>query len=91
MSKEHNKFEFGSVFCLIAKVENIPLDVSYPNYMKKILNGLCLRVAVLAPGNGRQFQSYEIKSPPWNFLWFRILGIFSVGSIDRLGVFMFQT
>ena len=31
-------------------------------------------------------QSYEIKSPPWTILWFRILGI-----IARLGVFMFQT
>ena len=36
-------------------------------------------------------QSYEIKSPPWTILWFRILGIFSVDNIDRLGVFMFQT
>ena len=36
-------------------------------------------------------QSYEIKSPPWTILWFRILKIFSVGNIDRLGVFMFQT
>ena len=24
-------------------------------------------------------QSYEIKSPPWTILWFRILGIFSIG------------
>ena len=23
-------------------------------------------------------QSYEIKSPPWTILWFRILGIFSI-------------
>ena len=29
--------------------------------------------------------------PPWTILWFRILGIFSVENIDRLGVFMFQT
>ena len=36
-------------------------------------------------------QSYEIKSPPWAILWFRILGIFSVENIKRLGVFMFQT
>jgi hypothetical protein len=36
-------------------------------------------------------QSYEIKSPPWTILWFRILGIFSVENIARLGVFMFQT
>ena len=36
-------------------------------------------------------QSYEIKSPPWTILWFRILGIFSVENIDRLDVFMFQT
>ena len=36
-------------------------------------------------------QSYEIKSPPWTILWFRILGIFSVKNIARLGVFMFQT
>ena len=36
-------------------------------------------------------QSYEIKSPPWTILWFRILGIFSVENIDRLGVSMFQT
>ena len=35
-------------------------------------------------------QSYEIKSPSWTILWFRILGIFSE-NIDRLGVFMFQT
>ena len=39
-----------------------------------------------------EMQSYEIKSPPWTILWFRILGIFSVENIDRLGgVFMFQT
>ena len=37
------------------------------------------------------FQSYEIKSPPWTILWFRILGIFSIENIARLGVFMFQT
>ena len=36
-------------------------------------------------------QSYEIKSPPWTILGFRILGIFSVENIYRLGVFMFQT
>ena len=36
-------------------------------------------------------QSYEIKSPPWTILWFRILEIFSVENIARLGVFMFQT
>ena len=36
-------------------------------------------------------QSYEIKSPPWTILWFRILGIFSVENIKRLCVFMFQT
>ena len=36
-------------------------------------------------------QSYEIKSSPWTILWFRILGIFSVKNIARLGVFMFQT
>ena len=36
-------------------------------------------------------QSYEIKSPPWTILCFRILGIFSVENIARLGVFMFQT
>ena len=36
-------------------------------------------------------QSYEIKSPPWTIVWFRILGIFSFENIDRLGVFMFQT
>ena len=35
-------------------------------------------------------QSYEIKSPPWTILWFRILGIFSVEDIDRLGAMMFQ-
>ena len=28
-------------------------------------------------------QSYEIKSPPWTILWFRILGIFSVENIKR--------
>ena len=36
-------------------------------------------------------QSYEIKSPPWTILWFRILRIFPVENIDKLGVFMFQT
>ena len=36
-------------------------------------------------------QSFEIKSPPWTILWFRIVGIFSVKNIARLGVFMFQT
>ena len=36
-------------------------------------------------------QSYEIKSPPWTILWFRILGIFSAENIKRLCVFMFQT
>ena len=39
----------------------------------------------------RNMQSYEIKSPPWTILWFRILGIFSVENIERLCVFMFQT
>ena len=36
-------------------------------------------------------QSYEIKSPPRTILWFRILGIFSVENIARLGVFMLRT
>ena len=36
-------------------------------------------------------QSYEIKYPPWTILWFRVLGIFSVENIDRLGAMMFQT
>ena len=36
-------------------------------------------------------QSYEIKSPPWTIWLFRILGIFSIENIDRLGDFMFQT
>ena len=36
-------------------------------------------------------QSYEIKSPPYTILWFRILGVFSVENIKRLCVFMFQT
>ena len=36
-------------------------------------------------------QSYQIKSPPRTILWFRILGIFFVENIARLGVFMFQT
>ena len=36
-------------------------------------------------------QSYEIKSPPWTILWFRILEIFSVENIARLSVLMFQT
>ena len=35
-----------------------------------------------------KIQSYKIKSPP---LWFRILGIFTVENIGRLGVFIFQT
>ena len=38
-----------------------------------------------------QIQSYDIKSPPWTIWWFRILGIFFVENIDRLGDFMFQT
>ena len=44
-----------------------------------ILKVLCLK------------QSYEIKSPPWNILWFRIVKVFSVENIKRLCVFMFQT
>ena len=36
-------------------------------------------------------QSYEIKSPPWTIWWFRILGIFSVENVNRLGAMMFQT
>ena len=32
-------------------------------------------------------QSYEIKSPPWTILWFRILEIFYVENTARLGVF----
>ena len=36
-------------------------------------------------------QSYEIKSPPWTILWFRILEIFSIKNVKRLCVFMFQT
>ena len=37
------------------------------------------------------YQSYEIKSPPWTILWFRILGTLSVENIARLDVFMFKT
>ena len=39
----------------------------------------------------RIIQSYEINSPSWTILWFRILGIFSVENIARLGIFMFET
>ena len=48
-------------------------------------------VATIFTPMGSKFQSYEIKSPPWTILWFRILGIFSVENIKRLCVFMFQT
>ena len=33
-------------------------------------------------------QSYEIKSPPWTFLRFRILGMFSVENIAKVGCFL---
>ena len=46
-------------------------------------NPTCVAVSFL--------QSYEIKSPPWTILWFRIPGIFSVQNIKRLCIFMFQT
>ena len=36
-------------------------------------------------------QSYEIKSPPWTIWLFRILGIFSVENINRMGAMMFQS
>ena len=36
------------------------------------------------------YQSYEIKSPTWTILWFRIQGIFFVENIDRLEAFMFK-
>ena len=62
----------------------------------------CMRLYGLTPGKviiyksrGElslcQRQSYEIKSPPWAILWFRILGFFSVENIVRLDVFIFQT
>ena len=35
--------------------------------------------------------NYEVKSPLWTILWFRILGIFSVENIKMLCVFIFQT
>ena len=48
-------------------------------------------VEILSIPGIKHRQSYEIKSPPWTILWFRILGIFSVENIARLGVFVFQT
>ena len=36
-------------------------------------------------------QSYEVKLPPWTIWWFRILGIFSIVNINRLGAMLFQT
>ena len=50
-------------------------------FFKTHINALCINL----------FISYEIKSPPWTILWFRILGISSVESIMSLCVFMFQT
>jgi hypothetical protein len=60
-------------------------DCTYEN-IKKDLLPVYKRV-----NNVSLYQSYEIKSTPLNFLWFRILEIFSVENIARLGAFMFQT
>ena len=51
----------------------------------------CLVCQKLAVAALYKYQSYEIKSPSWTILWFRILGIFSVENIKRLCVFMLQT
>ena len=48
-------------------------------------------MAMVRDLSGIYFQSYEIKSPPWTILWFRILGIFSGEYIKRLCLFMFKT
>ena len=65
-------------------------------YGHRILGQPCLWDRVLLKHSDavidiRRIQSYKIKSPPWTILWFRIVGIFYVESINRLGVFMFQT
>ena len=63
------------VFCIFVLKRNVFLEI------RKKFGG----------GVDQNRQSYEIKSPPWTILWFRILGIFSVENIKRLCVFMFKT
>ena len=66
-------------------------DTTKNNWTKKgVCTNNCLEWWALRweAMQGTSGQSYEIKSPPWTILWFRILGIFSVENIARLGVFM---
>ena len=65
-------------------------------YGHRILGQPCLWDRVLLKHSDavidiRRIQSYEIKSPPWTILWFRIVGIFSVENIKRLCVLIFKT
>ena len=63
--------------------EEVPMDSDESGTCDLIVLGLSWKVCFT--------QRYEIKSPPWTILWFRILRIFSVENIKRFCVFMFQT
>ena len=77
----------------------IPLELAPVVLWSKIRSDLKLEtgfiklVSMCLPRSNKQkqhirySQSYVIKSAPWTILWFRILGIFSVENIARLGVF----
>ena len=68
------------------------MDLDFQDITRKfIYNATHPKTNEELPHNVHIRQNYEIKSPPWTILWFRILGIFSVENIKRLCVFMFQT
>ena len=105
--KRRNWNHVGNSTCLETKPDwlrrNLLLVIDFlmdPQKLDEIWPNICWRnchyhlsiVCICRSKNESGFQqSYEIKSPPWTILWFRILGIFSVENIDRLCVLMFQT
>ena len=72
------------------KIKPFKIQFKEPNYVNE-LESKIKQVKTTLGKFITLYQSYEIKSPPWTILWFRILGIFSVENIVRLCVFMFQT
>ena len=86
------------LFCFFGKsrLKNQVRQTGFLVYFKLDCYYICSKVVCKNPiqnwrKSSTEQQSYEIKSPPWTILWFRILGIFSVENIKRLCVFIFQT
>ena len=82
---------FPNIYFYFYKKSSDKLSMFHATWGKKSIHFSVYKDFILMASNRQRAPSYEIKSPRYTILWFRILGIFSVENIKRSCVFMFQT